>query len=154
MGAFSYFIDDENFQDEYGDSGHLEQSITTTQFFLKNIHSFWGSGFRNEIFYVDGQSVAIHNSYVNNWAIYGLHMTFYLIYTLILLLIKFNDERKNIKSNPFFIKFGIIVYLVIFYIVGWFNGQDFFHVIQYFTKFVLLFSIIKVNRTILSPNEN
>jgi hypothetical protein len=148
-GAFSYFSNSAKIDDDYSDSGHMEQSIETTKVFFEKVNTiFWGAGFGNRPFIIEGQIEDtdeligyIHNSFVFSWAAWGLHVTFYLVLLCLILMqaiIKFILHRL---SN--FVVAGIIIYLLCLVILGWSNGILFLRNLQYIILFVLLFSVIK-----------
>ena len=144
MSAFSYlFQPSQNIgYGQYTDSGHFEQSIQTTISFFNNIQ-FWGSGLgKTEVYYVEGQTTAIHNSYVHAWATYGLHMTIFLFVLLLLFLHRIiKIFVKAIRKRYFTdcLTFGIIFYLFMFSLSGWLTGASLLGNINYLTLFVLLF---------------
>ena len=154
LGAFSFFTDQNIQYAEYSDSGHMLQAITTTRTFFNNIGRFWGSGYKSGgSYYVEGQSAAIHNSFVNAWATYGLYMTIYLLILTIIFILKsiniFFAKNQTIETYSF-IKIAFIFYLALFFIVGWSNGQSFLGYIQYLTKFVLLVSLLKLDKSYIN----
>ena len=56
-GAFSYFNTSVQLDDEYSDSGHMEQSIETTKIFFDKVNTvFWGAGFGNRPYFIEGQA--------------------------------------------------------------------------------------------------
>ena len=153
LGAFSFFIPQNVQNIVYTDSGHMQQAITTTQSFFNNIGRFWGSGYKSGgAFYVEGQSVAIHNSFVNAWATFGLYMTIYLLILTIIFISKslniFFSKRKKNESYSY-ITIVFIFYLALFFVAGWSNGQSFLGHLQYLTKFVLLVSLLKLDKKII-----
>lgn len=136
---------------EYSDSGHFNTSINTTKTFFNNIDTFWGRGYvGRKGFYVKGQTLGgVHNSFVDVWAYYGLYMTFYLIAILVLLfkqsIIQFKTLNNKSISSQIYIKSSIIFYLTLYIIMGWFNGACFIGTLQYYTQFVLLFAVFKID---------
>ena len=151
FGAFSYFYPSDIYltQARYMDSGHFEESIQTTISLFKNIQ-FWGSGLGDvDIYYVEGQSTAIHNSFVNAWATYGLHMTIFLLVLLLLFLsmvikIIVQASRKNYFTDC--LTFGIIFHTFLFILSGWLTGESCVRALNYLSTFVLLFCFVVLNR--------
>ena len=149
-GAFSFFSDKSSIPIEYSDSGHMEQSIRTTQeFFNRAGNTFWGGGFGNPPFFVEGQTEVddsntvgyIHNSFVQSWSQWGLHVTLYLV-VLVLLFFRLILHLLANKTLNFVIP-GIIIFLFCFLLLGWSNGILFVEHLQYIVVFSLLFSVIK-----------
>jgi len=148
-GAFSYFNKNAQVDEEFSDSGHMEQSIETTKVFFDKVNTvFWGSGFGNRAYFIEGQAGdddetlgGIHNSFVYSWAAWGMHVTMYLV---VLCLIFFRIIIKLIKMRlENFVIAGVIIYLLYFLLLGWTNGILFLSHLQYIIVFVLLFSVIK-----------
>jgi hypothetical protein len=149
-GAFSYFMDSPQKNQDYTDSGHMEQSIVTTKTFISEFtEKFWGAGYGNKAFFVHGQfseagpksAGYIHNSFVYAWAQWGLHATVYLLLLMTLLswiLLKI----IKIKYNDFVI-FSIIVFLFSFILIGWSNGIIFLGTSNYCVFFIIFFSSVK-----------
>jgi hypothetical protein len=150
LGAFSYFSNPSMKDDDiYSDSGHMEQSIITTQVFFDKVgDTFWGGGFGNRPFFVEGQALdnaknlgGIHNNFVLVWAAWGTHATIYLA-ILVVLLISIMVKLISTKNQNLTIA-GAIIYLLGFLILGWTNGICFISNMQYTFLFIFLFSVIK-----------
>jgi hypothetical protein len=148
-GAFSYFTDT-TAPMEYSDSGHMEQSIKTTEeFFYRAGDTFWGAGFGNPAFFVEGQVEAdatnpvgyIHNNFVQAWARWGLHATLYLVMMVVLMLGLFIYLLFRKTQN--FVIPGTTIFLLCYLLLGWSNGILFLEHLQYIILFVLLFSVVK-----------
>ncbi len=148
-GAFSFFSSSSNSPNEYTDSGHMEQSIETTQVFFDRIQdTFWGAGFGNPAYFIEGQAEdgaefagGIHNSFVLAWAQWGLHVTLFLVF-LVFLMFRILLELFNLKTSNFVIP-AIIIFLFGYLILGWSNGILVFEHLQYVMAFVMLFSVVK-----------
>ncbi|KAA3616674.1 MAG: hypothetical protein DWQ05_13165 [Calditrichaeota bacterium] len=133
---------------EYTDSGHLNQSLTTTYFFLDNLDRFWGTGLRTDsrVFWVEGRSEGgVHNNIVYAWSRYGMYMVFFLGSFLFIFLNLFRKFFKNPGINLVeFLVASIVIFQVNYLILGWFAGGVFFSCVQYATQFILLFSVQKL----------
>ncbi len=133
---------------EYTDSGHVFQSFYATKTLLNNLTTFWGGGYKNDKLFVDYQSVGgIHNNIVYAWSYYGLYMSIFLIINFIIILL--NNllkiyKNKSILNEKIFIVNAIYIYLVVYFIAGWFNGLSPINYLQYFTQYILLLSTSKL----------
>lgn len=149
-------VSDQYNTDEFTDSGHLEQSLTTTNSLFNNLGMFWGSGLRSKVRIVEGQSSgAIHNNIAFVWAAYGMYM---VIYFLIVFFICFRFIFKTLRSRSKisslrYICFVMMLYQVMELIAGWSSGYTFIQVLQYSTKFVLVMSTIKLYYINLTPEN-
>lgn len=157
IGAFSYFSKANiKSDDEFSDSGHMEQSLETTQIFFSRVgDTFWGAGFGNRPYYVEGQAEDgalflgyIHNSFVYAWAQWGTQATIYLLF-LVLLMISILLKLIATKNQNLTVA-GMIIYLLGFLVLGWSNGIIFLGKLHYTFLFVFLFSVIKF---LPQPNE-
>lgn len=148
-GAFSYLSKDEVLNENYSDSGHLEQSILTTKIFLaKSGEIFWGAGMGNQPFFVEGQYASdedvggIHNSYVLAWATWGIFASIYLLLItsmIIYMLIKFYIAKMDNLLLA-----GSFIYLSCLLLLGWTNGILFMLHLPYVVTFVITISIVKL----------
>lgn len=134
------------YQGEYlNDMGHLEQTARTFNTILTNLSHFWGAGMRNTYFYVEGQSGYIHNNFAAVWALYGLHMTLYLMFILIVFVkISFQLIRKSFQTHPFPLKAAVIITSMFLLVGDAFTGEYFCKHFCYVSFFVLSLSFLRL----------
>lgn len=128
------------------DSGHWEQTTITFKTLFNNLDRldrFWGAGMRNEMNYVEGQSAYIHNSFAVVWAIYGLHMSvFYLFLLLVFLTKAISLYLGKITDANLIIAAVTFTYLMI--IIGTaFTGEYIFKFFMYAPQLPLILSVFK-----------
>jgi len=135
---------------EYSDSGHLEQSLKTTQFFLENSDLFWGGGLnrRNENYLqIEGQSYGgVHNNIVAMWQYFGMPGVFYYLFLFIYFLYFFfrTIKDRNKLSLYRYLIMAVSLYFIIRAITGWFSGDFIFLTFQNVFQIVFLVSITKL----------
>jgi hypothetical protein len=129
----------------YGDAGHWEQTFTTFKTLFANLDKFWGAGMRNEMNYVEGQSGYIHNSFVVVWAVYGLHMTLFYFFLLLLFLKRaVSFYFRDINASNMITASVVFTYLAI--ISGSaFTGEYVFKQFVYATQLVLIICSLKID---------
>ena len=138
------FFPERYYCSRFGPGGHIEQTTTTFQTLLSNLDKFWGAGMRNKMNYVEGQTGYIHNSFVDVWAIYGLHMVLFYLFVLLIFL------RKTIsfyimKTSPLKLVVAAVTFTYSMNIIGTaFTGEYIFKNFYYVTQFVLIISAFKL----------
>ena len=139
------FFPERYYDARFSDGGHFDQTTTTFKTLLSNLDKFWGAGMRNEMNYVEGQSGYIHNSFVDVWAIYGLHMVLFYLFVFLIFL------RKTVsfyikKTSPLKIIVAAVTFTYFMIIIGTaFTGEYIFKNFYYVTQFVLIISAFKIN---------
>jgi len=135
----------------FNDSGHLLQSINTTDYLLENIVKFWGGGINRRIENyqtIEGQSQgAVHNNIASYWQYFGLSGVIYylfLFYFFISQLFK-NYSKLNHRNFKYYLQFGISLFVLIRMISGWLTGDFFFLYIQLYFFYILIFAIFSIN---------
>lgn len=146
-------VSDKYNSDEFTDSGHLEQSIITSETFFNNLGVFWGSGIRNKFREVEGQTGFIHNNIAFVWAVYGMYMVLYFIiifFICLVFIIKILRDRNRFSFLRY-ICLIMMIYQIIELIAGWSSGYVFIRYLEYSTKFILVMSTIKLYYINLTP---
>lgn len=148
--------------DVYNDSGHLNQSKTTTMFFMDNIDNFWGGGInrRDENYLtVEGQSGGgVHNNIVSMWQYFGLPGVFFYASLFMFFINNFYKHalRYKLKDTKAMFLGGISLYFIVRFISGWFSGDFFFLYLQKYLQyiFLLMFFTIQTNNFDFTVYEN
>lgn len=148
---FTGIVDESNYSEaSYSDSGHLEQSVSTTKFFLQNSSRFWGGGInrRNEEYLqLEGQSKGgVHSNLASLWQYFGIPGVLYIIILFFFFIYNVFTLAKYKFRDAFFpnLYLGISEYFIIRIIVGWFSGDFFFMYSQIVLQYVLLLTLSKL----------
>jgi hypothetical protein len=141
-----YSIFTSSYQGKYiDDMGHLEQTQATFATLLNNLDKFWGAGMRNYYDYVEGQSVYIHNNFVVVWALYGLHMSLFLLYVLYTYLkhtVKMFKESFVLHNHP--VKAAVVFSSMMLLIGDAFTGDYFCKHFCYLSLFVFSITFLRL----------
>lgn len=141
-----YSIFSSSYQGKYiDDMGHLEQTQATFTTLLNNLDKFWGAGLRNYYDYVEGQSAYIHNNFVVVWALYGLHMSIFLLYVLYIYskhTIRMFKESFISHNHP--VKAAVIFSSIMLLIGDAFTGDYFCKHFCYVSLFVFAISFLRL----------
>ncbi|MCE5336498.1 MAG: hypothetical protein LLG06_18125 [Desulfobacteraceae bacterium] len=148
----SLFISTEAVKDDlFSDSGHKEQTIATFVTLLENLDKFWGSGMRNELAHVEGQSAYIHNSFVAVWAAFGLHMVIFYFFVLLVFVKKaislFLSERNKSTMIAASVTFTFLMTIV----GSAFTGEYLFKQIMYVVELPLVIGALSYSTEIPAP---
>lgn len=131
----------------YDDEGHLTQTLTTFGTMLANLDRFWGGGFRNVMFPVEGQTAYIHNNFVVVWALYGLHLTLFLALCFLIIGQRILNMFFKARSYVNVIKTGIFIVFFFLIIGDAFTGEYFLKHVVYIPAFVLMLVTIKLDES-------
>ena len=132
--------------DNFTDMGHWEQTAQTFSTLFSNIDIFWGGGMRNYMFFVQGQSAYVHNSFAAVWAYYGIPMTLFLFYLLFLFAKKtISYLRESGEKYSRSITAPIIFSYLMILAGDAFTGEYFSKHFVYAALFTLILSFFRLN---------